>query len=136
MSKIGGILMALEIRMVDHNGALVRTLEDVAVPALPVKMAPGTMMLADYCFGNGGPWVKPERLIEATDVAAVVYNRRGKIEDIVVGERRPSGEEQKRQALRSLCDCLLTKYPGESGKEVFLFYLSARVKERLSKVLR
>jgi hypothetical protein len=128
--------MALEIRMVDNEGALVRTIEDVTVPSLRSPVAPGTLMLADYCFNEEGPWVKPQQAITPRDVAAVVYSRHGRKESMIVSEHRLHDEEQMDLALARIRDCLLTRYPGKDGKEIFMFYLPPYVKKRLKGILK
>jgi hypothetical protein len=128
--------MSLEIRMIDSDGTPVRTAEDVTIPSLRSPAAPGTMMLADYCFNEEGPWIKPQQMITVKDVAAVVYSRHGRKESMVVSERKLHDEEQMGLALNHLWDCLLTRYPGKEGKEVFMFYLPPYVKKRLRGILK
>jgi hypothetical protein len=136
MSKIGGEPMALEIRMVGSDGALVRTSEDVDVPKLPAPMVPGTMMLADYCFNEDGPWVKPNQLITGKDLAAIVYSRHGRVESMVISEQRLHDEEQIDKALRGIRGCLMTRYPAQEGKEIFMFFLPPYVKKRVLSSLK
>jgi hypothetical protein len=136
LNKSGGEPMALEIRMVGSDGALVRTSEDVDVPKLPAPMVPGTMMLADYCFNGGGPWVKPNQLITGKDVAAVVYSRHGRIESMVVSEQKLHDEEQMDEALRHIRGCLMTRYPAKEGREIFMFFLPPYVKKKVMSTLK
>jgi hypothetical protein len=124
----------LEIRVVGNDGALVRTIEDVTTPSLPVAIAPRAVILADYCFNEEGPWVNPKRFVRPRDVAAVVYNRHGKIESMTVGECKLHDEEVMSRAMGVLRHCLLTKYSGKEGKEIFMFYLAPHIKKKMEKM--
>lgn len=121
----------LEIRMIDETGKVVPTMEDQSTPTLPYALTPGSLVLTDYCFNERGPWVKPEQLLQEEDVAAVVFSRRGQIESMVVGGRKVHNEEEMYNLFYDFHGTVFTRYNGQKGKELFLFYLSPEIKRRI-----
>ena len=126
----------LEVRMVGEDGKLMRTVEDTATPALPYAVAPGSIILSDYCFSRDERWAKPIEILQEEDVAAVVFSRRGQIESMVVGGRKIHDEQEMHRLFHAFHGTTLTRYPGTKGKELFMFHLSPRIKRRLSKPWR
>jgi hypothetical protein len=116
----------LEVRILNKEGIPIPTLEDITTPRL-VKGAtvPKGVVLADYCFGNQGPFLVWKKNLPAESVAAVTYTKEGNIGSLIVQERKIEDREERETYLRYLAkNCLLTRYAAtQKSEEVYLFYI-------------
>lgn len=117
----------LEIRLLDSNKAAIPTLEDVTIPRLVTGAAvPSWIVLADYCFNNEGPFLVWKQNLDAHQVAAASFDKQGKLNSLIVQEKKIEDIDQRETYMKYLAsNCLMTKYsvPARRGEEIFLFYI-------------
>lgn len=115
----------LELRLLNREGNLTPTANEKVTPTMVglKHWEPGDVALAEYCFNEDGQFLRWKKNLPASQMAIVIYDKKGKLETLFVQGKRVGDETKINETLEKLLDFPMTYYNLEGNKFLVLIYI-------------